>query len=255
MPGRRPNRYSGKPRALRFRLEMLPRLRAGTGACNIQVPALRENEVINLAFVEQLEAGAEQRGSVNTHSGSEMHREFIEMSRLEMANLIRRLLEDFVECFTEPIDRAEPNAYYTLCATFDTLLYLVARGNISFGQESGIDFCKPEGGSPTPIVQRKMFARLRAERPIHFMVLEIKTGLHVEDPDGGAGRPVPSPSTESKPRTVHYPNEGFALDIGHDCFRVRTTDYHTDPLVLFWDELFDFATGLGIEIPRGGRPH
>jgi hypothetical protein len=62
---------------------------------------------------------------------------------------------------------------------------------------------------------------------------------------------TPSPPA----KTIHFPTEGFALDIGQDCLRVRTTDYHTDPLVLFWDEFFDFATGLGIEIPRGGRPH
>jgi len=253
MAGRRSHRHGGKPRALKFRTEMLPRLRGAGGACNIRVPALRENEVINLAFIEQLEVGAEERGSINNQSGPEMHREFIEMSQLEMANLVRRLLEDFVECFTEPIDRAEPSAYYTLCATFDTLLYLVARGNISFGQKSGIEFCKPEGGPPAPIMQREILARLRADRPIHFMVLEITTGLKVDDPDRLASRSAPSPSNQSEPRTIHYSNEGFALDIDKDHLQIRVTDYHSSTLVLSWEELFDFARGLGIEIPKGGR--
>jgi len=58
MAGRRPHHHSCKPRALKFRLKMLPKLRGEGGACNIKVPALRESEVINLAFVDQLEAGA-----------------------------------------------------------------------------------------------------------------------------------------------------------------------------------------------------
>lgn len=57
-PNRR-SRYSGKPRAVKFERHMLPRLRSDSGACNIQVPALRESEVINLAFVERLEAHAD----------------------------------------------------------------------------------------------------------------------------------------------------------------------------------------------------
>jgi hypothetical protein len=244
-------RHAGGPRALEFRIHMLPRLRAASGADNIQVPALRESEVINLAFVEQLEAYAEQNGTINTEAGREMHEEFLGMSRLEMANLVRRLLEDFVECFTEPVDRAEANAYYTLCATFDTLLYLVARGNISFGKDSGIVFCKPESGSPTPTVQRKILARLRSDRPIHFLALEIYTELDVRDPDRDAGRPVKSPTPRTNPRTVDYPTDGYALDIERDHLRIRTTDYHAGDLVLFWDEVFDMARGLGLDIPHG----
>ena len=56
-------------------------------------------------------------------------------------------------------------------------------------------------------------------------------------------------------KTIHYPTEGFALDIDKDHIRIRATDYHAGALVLFWEELFDLARGLGIEIPRGGRPH
>lgn len=245
---RRHNR--GQPRALQFRRHMLPRLRAGSGACNIQVPAVRENEVINPAFVEQLEAFAEQQDMINTQAGPEMHQEFLEMSRLEMANLVQRLLEDFADCFTEPVDQAEPNVFQTLCGTFDTLLYLVARGNITFGGESGIQFCKPEGGSPTPTTQRKLLARLRADRPIHFMVLEIVTALDVPDPDRRSNQPVKSLTPRTDPHTVDYPTDGYALDIDRSHLRIRVTDYHAGALVLFWDELFDMARGIGLDIPH-----
>jgi len=249
-PNRR-SRYSGTPRAVKFEQHMMPRLKSGSGACNIQVPALRESEVINLAFVERLELGAENEGMISDQAGPERYSEFLEMSRFQMANLVRRLLADFADCFTEPARRGEANLYYTLCATFDTLLYLVARGNILFSEESGIAFCKPECGSPPPTMQRRILARLRADRPIHFMVLEIETGLDVPDPDRGKAKSVPSPASTSKPRTLHYPNEGFALDIHRDHLVVRATDYHTDDLVLFWEELFDLAKGLGLDLPRG----
>jgi hypothetical protein len=70
MPPNRRSRYSGKPRALKFRIDLLPRLRAASGACNIQVPALRESEVINLAFIERLEAHAEENGEINCERGT-----------------------------------------------------------------------------------------------------------------------------------------------------------------------------------------
>ncbi len=54
-------------------------------------------------------------------------------------------------------------------------------------------------------------------------------------------------------KTIHYPSEGFALDIDKNHLQVRVTDYHSGTLVLSWEELFDFARGLGIEIPKGGR--
>ena len=52
-------------------------------------------------------------------------------------------------------------------------------------------------------------------------------------------------------KTIHYPTEGFALDIDKDHIRIRTTDYHADSLVLFWQELLDLAKGVGFDIPRG----
>ena len=254
MTPNRHSRYSGKPRAVKFRLHMLPRLRARSGACNIQVPALRENEVINLAFLEQLEAYAEADGLTNPLADHGFHQEFLDMSALEMTALTRQLVEAFAECFTEPIDLGEPNPYYTLCATFDTLLYLIARGNILLGEEGGVEFCKPEGGSPTPTLQRKILARLRADRPLHFLALEIETEIDVADPDRGAGHPVKSPTSRTGPRTIHYPKEGFAFDIEPDHLCIRATEYHTDSLLLSWEELFDIAKGLGIDTPRVGSP-
>lgn len=251
MPPNRRSRHCGKPRALQFRTDLLPRLRAASGACNIQVPALRENEVINLAFIERLETYAEENGEINTRAGREMHEEFLDMSPIDMASLVRQLIEVFLECFTEPVDQGESNVYYTLCATFDTLLYLVARGNISFSEDQGMVFCKPDGGSPTPTNQRRILARLRDDRPIHFMVLQIVTGIVVPDPDRGSSHPVKSPTSSTDPHTIDYPIEGFALDVERDHLRIRTTDYHTDTLVLFWDELFDMARGLGLDIPHG----
>ena len=252
-PNRR-SRYSGKPRALKFRIGLLPRLRAASGACNVQVPALRESEVINLAFIERLEAHAEENGEINTQAGREMHEEFLEMPPLDMASLVRRLIETFLECFTEPVDQSESSVYYTLCGTFDTLLYLVARGNISFGEDQGMVFSKPDGGSPTPTNQRRILARLRDDRSIHFMVLQIVTEIVVTAPDHDR-RPVRSPAAVAQPQTLHYSNEGFALDLERDHVRIRATDYHADSLVLFWEELFDIAKGLGVDTPRGGSPH
>lgn len=58
---------------------------------------------------------------------------------------------------------------------------------------------------------------------------------------------------ETPARTIHYPTEGFALDIERDHLRIRVTDYHADSLVLFWTELLDLAKGMGLDISRG-RP-
>lgn len=60
---------------------------------------------------------------------------------------------------------------------------------------------------------------------------------------------------QDEPRTIHYSNEGFALDIDKNHLQIRVTDYHSSFLVWSWEELFDFTRGLGIEIPRGKTPH
>ena len=250
-PSRKMRRRLGKKSALKFRLGMLPRLRGHGGACNIRVPAVRESEVINVAFVERLEAFAEQEDEINEEAGPGLHDHFVHQTPREMSILVRRLIQDFLECFTEPIERGEPDAYYTLCNTFDTLLYLIARGNISFGEESGIIFCKPAAAPPAPEMQREILARIRSDRPLHFLVLEILTELTIPDPEQKHPRPTPSTAPSSKPRTIHYPTEGFALDIANDHICIRATDYHTESLVLFWQELFDLAKGVGFDIPRG----
>ena len=171
-----------------------------------------------------------------------------------MASLVHRVIHEFLECFTEPVERGEPDAYYTLCSTFDTLLYLFARGNIAFGQESGMTFCKPADAPPTPKMQRDILARLRADRPIHFLILEALTDLIVSDPGQPRPRPVASAPTAPEPRTIHYPSEGFALDVDRDCLRIRSTDYHSTTLVLLWQEVFDMARGMGLGGSGGAPP-
>jgi hypothetical protein len=248
MAGRTTSRRYGEKSALRFRTELLPRLR-GSGADNIRVPAVRESEVINLATLERLELGAQEEGWINQHDPTELHIDFVEMRPREMSSVVNRVIKEFLECFTEPIERGEPDVYHTLCNTFDTLLYLVARGNFAFGEDSGVKFCKP-ARSPTPDLQRSILARIRSDRPIHFLILDLGTGLPVLDPHISRTRPAPASNPPPAPRTIHYPVEGFSLGHDRDGISVSATDYHSGTLTLSWQQLFDLARGVGIDIPN-----
>jgi hypothetical protein len=233
----------------------LPRLGRVIGAeLHLRVPGREsdplleyEEELLDLDKVRRIEADCEIKGLVNTQSTLGQQRNFaFSISRSDMRYIVLSLCRSFhVESVFVP---TELDVYTNLCRFLNVVLYLTARGNLRYHEQTGDwYFVKPANGPPPRWLQTRILSRIYSERVMQFDVIEELTGLDIPEPPNGRYPYPPAP----KPKTIHFPVEGYAFDVDRDCLRIRTTDYHADTLVLFWKELLDIADGVGLDLDRG----
>lgn len=208
-----------------------------------------EEELLDLDKIRRIEADCELKGLINDHSGPVHHRRFaFKIPRPGMRSIVRNLCRSLrVESIFE---RRDLDVYTNLCRFLNVVLYLAARGNLVYHEPTDRwYFVKPATGPPSTWLQRRIISRIHRERSLQLDVIEEVTGLDVPAPPDGRYPEPPAP----KPRTIHFPIEGYAFEVDRDCLSIRATDYHATTLVLFWQELFDIAAGFGLDLNRGSQ--
>jgi hypothetical protein len=206
-----------------------------------------EDELLDLEKIRRIEADCELKGLVVKHYGRADQRNFaFTISPSDMRYIVLSLCRSFhVESVFVP---TELDVYTNVCRFLNVVLYLTARGNLQYHEPTGDwYFVKPACGPPPSWLQTRILSRIYLERVLQFDVIYELTGLEVPQHPNARYPYPPAP----KPKTIHFPVEGYAFDVDRDCLRIRTTDYHADTLVLFWQELLDIANGVGLDLDRG----
>lgn len=148
----------------------------------IRFPIRDEGNIINLGFIAHIEDWCEQKGKVNDYAGPEGHREFVDTINDDgMAFFVKTLVQTFN--IERLLDDRDLKAHDRLCRLLDTLLYLVARGNLVYNvPKLTWVFAKPTAAPPTPEMQQKILARIRDDRDLQLHTVEEVTGLEIPRP-------------------------------------------------------------------------
>ena len=132
------------------------------------VEVLRPEEpgeaLINRELVETIEMFCREAGGVKD-VGPEFYQLFLDLTEDEMRAVIEAVIENlwtnlYRFCAREA-ERDEQVLAYP-----EPYLYLVARGTLGFSDDGRFAFSAPDGPRPTPDMQRRILARIRADRQL-----------------------------------------------------------------------------------------
>ena len=142
------------------------------GHIGVELPEQPGESLLNLEFIALIEMTCEARGSIN-EVDSDFYEVFINLSERGMLDIMKATFLAFRKFINALCFNDHPERYTeTLGRFMDTVLYLVARGNVLFVGYPDAIMCKPVGPKPTPDQQRRILARIRSDEALQLRAIQ-----------------------------------------------------------------------------------
>jgi hypothetical protein len=137
-------------------------LEALIGHVEVSRPEEPGEALINRELVGTIEMFCREAGGVKD-VGPEFYQMFLDMTEDEMRSVIEAVIDNLWTNLCRLFQREEIEDEEVL-AFPEPYLYLVARGTLGFSEDGRFAFSAPDGPRPTPEMQRRILARIRADR-------------------------------------------------------------------------------------------